>query len=328
MAQGRRHVLALLGAAAALPIAPASAERGRRPARIGFLSPATRNARTTVAFLSGLADLGHVEDRTIAIAFRFAAGAFERLPAMAAELVRLEVEIIVAAVTQAALAARNATRTIPIVMAGVGDPVGAGLVASLARPGGNITGTSSLSIGVAGKTMEILHEALPSARRVAVLWNPGNAAFQTRMLEEIRAAAGAVGVTLVEFAAADTAGIEAALAAIAAAAPGALLVLADPFVIAERARIVGFAAAAKLPAVYTARDFVEAGGLMAHGPDVAEQCRRAALYVDRILKGARPGDLPVEQPTKFDLVVNLRAAREIGVALPNAVLLRADSVIE
>jgi putative ABC transport system substrate-binding protein len=242
--------------------------------------------------------------------------------------VALRPDVIAAGVTQASLAARDATRTIPIVMLGVSDPVGAGLIASLARPGGNVTGTSSMSSGVIGKTLEVLKEAVPAAERVAILWNPANAVFQAQMIREAEAAARALGLRVQAHGARGPDEYETAFAAIMGSNAQAMLVMPDPVNTQHTARIVDFARRARLPAVYGTREQAEAGGLMAFGPDIPEQFRRGAAYVDRILKGAKPADLPVEQAAKFELVVNLKTAKALGLAIPSTLLVRADDVIE
>ena len=241
----------------------------------------------------------------------------------------LKVDVIVAQVTVASLAAKGATRTIPIVMQGVSDPVGTGLVASLARPGGNITGTSAMSAEVIGKSLELLKETVPKLSRVAVLWNPDNAIFQAQMLRETQIAAGALAVELQIFAARGADEIDQAFAAMTRGRVGALLVLPDPvFNSHHRGRIVGLAERSRLPAMYGSRDFAAAGGLMTYGPNYADQFRRAAAYVDKILKGTSPTDLPVEQATKFELVINLKTAKTLGLTIPIPLLGRADEVIE
>jgi putative ABC transport system substrate-binding protein len=306
----------------------ARAEQVGRVPRIGYLSPSSASAPNDEAFQRGLRELGYVPGKNIVIEYRFAEGKFDRLPGLAAELVQLEVDVIVARVTQASLAARDATKTIPIVMVGVADPLGSGLVASLARPGANITGTSSMNTEVVGKSLEVLKEAIPTVARVAVLWTPDNAVFQAQLLREAHAAAGALGVRLRTFAVRGPAELDRTFAAIIGERVDALLVLPDPTLILHHARIVDFAKRSRLPAMYGARQYAIAGGLMAYGPNIAEQFRRAASYVDKILKGAKPGDLPVEQPTTFELIVNLKTAKALGLAIPGALLVRADEVIE
>ncbi len=328
----RRDVVRLLGGAACLPAAAAPnllrAQAAGSIPTIGFLSPGSPALISNRMFHRGLRELGYVEGKTIAVAARHANGRFDRLPALAAELVALNVALIAAGVTQASLAARAATATIPIVMLGVSDPVGAGLIASLARPGGNVTGTSSMSSGVIGKSVELLKEAVPGAERLAILWNPANAVFQRQMMREAEAAARALRLDAEDFGARGPDEFDAAFAAIVRAKVHAMLVMPDPLTTQHTARIVAFARQARLPAIYGIREQAEAGGLMSYGPDIPEQFRRGAAYVDKILKGAKPADLPVEQPAKFELVVNLRTAKALGHTIPSTLLVRADDVIE
>jgi putative ABC transport system substrate-binding protein len=327
----RREFLSLLGGAAAtLPLAARAQHPGRIP-RIGYLSPVSAAsgflARDEL-FRQGLRDLGYVEGTNIAIEYRFADGRFDRLPALAAELVQLNVNVIVTAVTQASLAARDATKTIPIVIAGVSDPVGSGLIANLARPGGNITGTSSQTSEVVGKSLEFLKEAIPRIGRVAALWNPANAVFQTQMLKQAETAAAVLRIQLKSFGVRDADELGSAFTAIAQERVDALLVLADPLLIGHQKRIIEFALKQRLPAIYATKEHAAAGGLMTYGPNIEGQFRRAATYVDKILKGAKPADLPVEQPTQFELVINLKTAKALGISIPTTLLGRADEVIE
>lgn len=324
----RREFIALVGgAAAAWPMA-ALAQRHERPPTIGFLSPASASGIHYTTFQQGMRELGYVVGKNIAIEARFAEGKFDRLPELATELVSLKVELIVAAVTQASLAAKSASKTIPIVMQGVSDPVGTGLVASLARPGANVTGTSAMSAEVVGKSLELLRGVLPSVPRVAVLWNPDNAIFQAQMLRETQIVAGTLGLELQPFGARTSNEIDQAFVAMTRARVGALLVFADPVFSFNRTRIAELAAKDHLPAVYGSRDYVVAGGLMSYGPDYDDVNKRAAIYVDKILKGAAPADLPVEQSIKFSLILNLRTAKALGLTVPPTLLARADEVIE
>ena len=325
----RREFITLLGgAAAAWPLAARAQQAGKVP-RIGYLSPSSVGfAARDEAFRQGLRELGYVEGKNIVIEYRFAEGKFDRLPDLAAELVRLEVDVIVAVVTQASLAAKHATRTIPIVMVGVSDPLGSGLVASLARPGANVTGTSSMTSEVVGKSLELLKEAVPAVSRVAVLWNPDNAILQAQMLRETQLAAGRLGVELQTFGARSADELEPAFAAITRERVGALLVLADPILVIQQKRIVDFAERNRLPAMYGIKDYAAAGGLMTYAPNMEGQYRRAAAHVDKILKGAKPSDLPVEQPIKFDMVINLKSAKALGLTIPQSLLIRADEVIQ
>jgi putative ABC transport system substrate-binding protein len=309
---------------------PAAAQQPKKVARIGFLAPATRTGyqHQTDAFLQGLRELGYVEGQNIVIEYRWADGNFERLPELAAELVRLKVDVIVAAVTQASLAAKNATGTIPIVIVAVANPVDSGLIASLARPGANITGTSSMNAEVVGKQLELLKETLPKISRVTALWNPANPVYQAIQRRETEVAARALGVQLHFLEARGPDEIERAFAAMAKERSKALLVISDPVFTSHRKRIADHAAKQRLPTVSGIREYVEAGGLMAYGPSFPDMYRRAAYYVDRILKGTKPADLPVEQPMKFELVINLQTAKQIGLTIPQSVLYRADKVIK
>ena len=264
------------------------------------------------------------------IEYRDAEGKLERLPALAAELVALKVDVIVAAGTPAALAAKQATRTLPIVFAAAADPVASGLVTSLARPGGNVTGLSILAPELVGKCLEQLKQAVPGVSRVAVLWQPGGLGERTEkdMLKGAEVAARALGVRLQFVEARGPADFDRAFSDMTRARAGALTVLASAMFFSERRRLVDLAAKNRLPAVYPLREFVDAGGLMSYGPNLADLFRRAATYVDKILKGAKPGDLPVEQPTKFELVINLKTAKALGLTIPPSLLQRADQVIE
>jgi putative ABC transport system substrate-binding protein len=264
------------------------------------------------------------------IEYRDAEGKPERLPALAAELVALQVDVIVAPATVSALAARQATRTLPIVFAGAVDPVTDGLVTSLARPGGNVTGLSNLAVGLPGKWLELLKQAVPGVSRVAVLWQPGGSGERTEkdMLKEAEVAARALGVRLQIVEVRGAADLDRAFSDMTRARAGALAVVGSPLFVNERRRLADLAAKSRLPAVYPGRVYVDAGGLMSYGTNLAELLRRAATYVDKILKGAKPADLPVEQPTKFELVINLRAAKTLGLTIPPAVLAQADTLVQ
>lgn len=323
----RREFLCMLGCAALWPRAGCAQTKANVP-KLGYLSPNAPNAVADRTFRRQLRDLGYEEGKNLVIEYRHASGKFDRLPGFAADLVRLDVDIIVTLVTQATLAARDATRTIPIVMMAVSDPVGSGLVASLARPGGNVTGTSSMSADAIGKALEVLKEALPGTQHVAVLWNPGNAVFQGQMLAAAREAAPKLGMRLSAFGARAPGEFAAAFAAIAQAKPDALLVMPDPMLALNGARVLDFVRQSQLPAMYGIRDMVKSGGLISYGPDMTVQFGRAAVYVDKILKGAKPAELPVEQPTKFELVINLQTAKALGISVPPALLVRADAVVE
>jgi putative ABC transport system substrate-binding protein len=268
-----------------------------------------------------------VEGQNIAIEFRWAEGQYDRLPGLAAELVRLRVNVIVAAGAPAVQAAKQATETIPIVMVNVSDPVAAGFVASLARPGGNITGLSLMLPELVGKQLEMLKEVVPKISRVALLWNPASAG-NAPQLRQAQDAARALGVRLQPLEARDPSEIDKAFAAITTERAGGVIVLTDTMLQNHRTRIADHAARRRLPTVSGVSGHAEAGGLLAYGPSIYDGLRRAATYVDKILKGAKPGDLPVEQPTKFELVINLKAAKALGLTIPQSVLGRADEVIQ
>jgi len=296
-------------------------------ARIGILTPAAE-ASTPVfdAFRQGLRELGYVEGKNITLEFRFAAGRAERLPALAAELVQLPVDVILTDTGAAAQAAKNATTTIPIVMGTSGDPVRTGLVTSLARPGGNVTGLTLHAPELSGKRLELLREAMPGVTRVAVLWNPASSP-QHHDLRVSEAAAQTLHLHLrpVEVSSPDE--IEAAFATVTSAGADVLVTLADAMLWNQRRRIADLAAHNRLPTFFPEREFVEAGGLMAYGSNVPANFHRAAAYVDKILKGTKPADLPVEQPAKIELVINLKTAAMLGLTIPPTLLFRADEVL-
>jgi putative ABC transport system substrate-binding protein len=307
----------------------AEAQQPGKVYRVGFLgnSTAALEGNLVEPFREGLRDLGYIEGRNILIEYRWADGKYERFPALIAELAALKVDVIVTAGTPAALAVKKTTPSIPLVMAAVGDPIGVGLVASLARPGGNVTGLSAIAPELEGKRLELLREVVPKLSHIAVLWNPDNP-FQAGSLKETKTAAQVLGIKVQLLGVRVSEEFPAAFAAILKERPGALLVLADRIFLHNRARIVGFEATHRLPGVYAYPELVEAGGLMSFGPSYAGMHRRAAYYVDKILKGAKPGDLPVEQPTKFDFIINLKTAKALGLTIPPSLLLRADQVIE
>ncbi len=319
----------LAGGLLSAPLA-AGAQAPAKIPRIGFLTSlsSTDSAHLLEAFRQGLRDLGYVEGQNIAIESRFGAeGRPERLPALAADLVRLKVDVIVTGGPPAPVAAKQATSTIPIVFAVSGDPVAEGLVASLARPGGNITGLASISGDVVGKQVALLKEVAPRVSRVAVLQNPSNETH-ARILQQAEGAARALGVQLHIVPARTPPEIDAAFAAMRSQRVGSVLVLRDALFLAQRTQIAALAAKSRLPGVYGFREQAEAGGLMAYGASAPLMYRRAAAYVDKILKGAKPADLPVEQPTKFELVINMKMAKALGLTIPPSLLLRADKVIE
>jgi putative tryptophan/tyrosine transport system substrate-binding protein len=320
----------LAGGLLATPLA-AEAQQAAKVPRIGYLETnRAASPHLSEAFRQGLRDLGYVEGRNVVIESRDAEGKFERFPALAAELVALKVDVIVVAGTPGTLAAKQATRTLPIVFAAASDPVGSGLVTSLARPGGNITGLSLLTPELVGKRLEQLTQAVPGVSRVVVLWQPSGHGEGTDkdMLKGADAAARALGVRLQVVEARGPADFDRAFSDMTRARAGALTVLPSSMFNSERSRLVDLAAKNRLPAVYPWREFVDAGGLMAYGPNLADLYRRAATYVDKILKGAKPGDLPVEQPTKFELVINLKTAKALGLTIPQSLLQRADEVIQ
>ncbi len=295
--------------------------------RIGYLaSGSPPRSPFQDAFVQALGELGYVEGENLTVEFRYAEGQDDRLPGLASELVVAPVDVIVGASTPAVLAARNTTRSIPIVMAAVADPVGSGLVESLARPGGNVTGPTLLATELAGKRLEILKEVVPGMARVAVLWNPTNPS-KVRDWVETQAAAEALGVEVVSLEGPSTDQIRVALERLGEVSADGMIVVGDPLTVALRMTIAERAAQAHLPAIYETPDFVEAGGLIAYGPNRFDVYRRAAMYVDKILKGARPESLPVEYPTRFELVVNETAADALGLKFPDSVLASTDRTI-
>jgi len=327
----RREVILALGGAAAWPIT-GRAQRAVKVARIGYLSTNLASSpHHHEAFRQGLRDLGYVEGRNIVVEYRDAEGKVERHPALVAELIALKVDvIIVAGSTLTARTAKQATSTLPIVFIAVGDPVGSGLVTSLARPGGNVTGLSAVSPELVGKCLELLKQAVPEVDRVAVLWVPGALGERTDkdMLKGAEVAGRALGLQLQFVDARGLENFDGAFSDMTSAGAGALTVLPSARLLREHRRLVDLAAKNRLPAVYTSREFVDAGGLMAYGANLADLYRRAATYVDKILKGAKPGDLPVEQPTKFELVINLKAAKALGLEVPPLLVAQADELIE
>ena len=323
----RREVMSLLGGAVAWPLAAHAQQPGRLPT-IGFLGGSTPSVdgRRTAAFMARLRELGWVEGRNVAIEVRWAAGRSERAAEIAAEFVRLKVDVIATFGTTPVLAAKQATSVIPIVFAAAADPVGTGVVATLARPGGNVTGLSSQTTDLPGKRLELLREVVPGLRRLAILANVDNV---SAVLErsEARTAAGTLGLEVAMLDIQRGEDIGPAFEALKGGAD-ALYVVIDALVVTNRIRINTLALAGRLPTMYTLREDVEAGGLMAYGPNYPDLFRRAAEFVDKILRGAKPADLPVEQPTKFELVFNLITAKALGLTVPPTLLTRADEVIE
>jgi putative tryptophan/tyrosine transport system substrate-binding protein len=306
------------------------AQQPRKLTRIGFVagtSPAA-GGQNLEAFRQGLRDFGYVEGENIHIEPRWAEGWAERFPGLISELVNLKVDVILVSSAAGALAAKNTRTNIPVVFAAVTDPFEHGLIANLARPGGNITGTSlAVGEGFSGKWVELLKETVPNVKRYSVLWNPIHPVAGV-FARESETTARALGVTLDFFEARDPQQLDTALARIEKERTGVLLVLPDPVFFSQRKRIADFAARRHLPSSFLFREFAEAGGLLSYGPSITESYRRAASYVDKILKGAKPGDLPIEQPTKFELVINLKTAKQIGLTIPESVLFRADRVIK
>ncbi len=313
---------------------PASAQQPARVARVGFVMtgpPEVALARAVLdAFRRGLRERGYVEGQNIALELRYGEYKLDRLPRLVAELVRLKVDLIVVGSTPVARAAKQVTSTVPIVVGAMGDPVGDGLVASLARPGGNITGLTFLGPELVAKRLQLLKEAVPDVSRVAVLWDPDAYPELTMraMLNEAEAAARALGVQLRLMGVRGSNDFAGAFSAMTREGADALITFPSPMLFGEHRRIVDLATKSRLPAMYQSREFVEAGGLMSYGADIVDLFRRAATYVDKILKGARPADLPVEQPTNFELVINLKTAKALGLTIPQAVLIRASEVIQ
>lgn len=322
----RRQRRALLGVLLAAPLA-ALAQPQARAWRVGFLASDSASTRVHEGFRRGLQELGLVEGRHFTIAWRFADGIYSRLPGLAAELVRLGVDVIVAGTTLSVQAAHRATATIPIVMVAVPDPVGEGFATSLSRPGGNITGLSSIVTEVSTKHLELLLVIVPRLSRVAVLINPLNPS-DSLILEQIHGVAYARGLKVVPVEASTAVEIDNGFAAIVRARAEAVIVAADSYFDVQRDRIIRLAFRHALPAIYSSRESTEAGGLMSYGQDLAEHYRGAATYVEKILKGARPGSLPIEQPTVLELVINRKTAHALGVTIPRELLLRADRVID
>jgi putative tryptophan/tyrosine transport system substrate-binding protein len=309
----------------AAPLAAQAQRPGKIP-RIGVLHPGAASSPLVEAFRHGLHDLGYVEGETVHIEYRFAAGQFERLPALAAELAQLPVDVLVTD-GPGALAARHATATIPIVFAVFAAPVEEGLVASLARPGGNVTGLSTRSGELATKRLELLMTVVPSLRRLGILWNPGRPAYALQ-IQELQTVSARVGIPVDVLEVRSPQEFDHAFQALGDTGGGAVIVLDDALFFTERTRIATLAAQRQLPAIYGNRGFVDAGGLLSYGPNFPALFRQAATFVDKILKGAKPADLPVEQPTQFELVINLQTAQTLGLTIPPLLLFQADEVIK
>jgi len=315
----RRQFLVVTAALAAWP---AAAQQGGKPQRVGLLSVAPDER-----FQHSMRELGYIDGRDVVFEIRDMEGRYELLDKMALDLVRLNVSVIVAAFPAAVLSAKRATTTIPIVMVNTPDPVELGLVASLARPGGNITGLSTLSVDISIKQLELLREAIPRLSRVALLWNP-DSPWHRLAVKNVQARGASLGIQLQAVAARRPEAFESVFRAMAAERAQAVLILADPMLFAQRQRLAELALAQRLPVMGNVLGYAESGSLMSYWADRTELARRSASYVDRILKGAKAGELPIEQPTKFEFVINLKTARQLGLAIPQPVLIRADRVIE
>jgi len=324
-------LVAALAWSAPVALSSAEAQPAIKTPRIGFLSSGSLGGprlANVQEFQQGLRDLGYVEGQNIAIEYRWAEGKLDRLLDLAADLVRLNVDLIVVPDSASAQAAQQATQTIPIVMIGVGDPIGLGLAASFAKPGGNVTGTASWEgPGLVGKNLDLLKQVVRDLRRVAIFFVPGNPA-QARALKDAPEPASKLAIQLQPLAIRSPGDLDGAFRSAGTEHAEAVWVLGDPMFIAERSRIAALALDARLPTIFFARANVDAGGLMSYGPKFGQLYRRAATHVDKILKGAKPGDLPIEQPTNFELVVNLKTAKALGLTIPQSVLLRADDKVE
>jgi putative ABC transport system substrate-binding protein len=303
------------------------AQRESKVHRLGYLSLRAEPILQDKAFVQAMGELGYVQGRNLIIEYRWAAEKEEQLPRLAAELVALNVEVIVTAATPAVNAAKRTTSTIPIVMANVADPVGSGLVASLGHPGGNVTGMTLLSTDLAGKRLQLMHEILPRATRIGVLALGGLSATPL-LLAAMRAAGQTMNLEVAAQLVTKPEELPGAFTGFQKAGVHALIVQLSPLILEQRSPIVELAAQIRLPAMYEIRSFVDAGGFLAYGPDAVMMYRRAAIYVDKILKGTKPGDLPIEQPTKFEFVINLKTAKALGITVPQSLLLRADEVIQ
>ena len=324
----RRKILSVvLGAVFLATVSFAQAQQPKKVPRIGFLGSLSPSDSRIEAFRQGLRDLGYLEGKNIVVEYRYAEGKVDRFPDLVAEVVRIKVDIIVVVTAPGARAAKNATKTIPLVMLVGVEPVDAGLVESFARPGGNITGVTSITGELGGKRLELLKEAVPKLARVAVLYDPANPGGVSTV-KEVQNVAHPLGLTVRSWEARDADGLERVFAALIKERPGGLLVAPAPLLAANEEKIAGFAIKSRLPSMFSNREAVDAGGLMSYGADLADSYRRVAYYVDRILKGAKPADLPVEQPTKFELVINLKTAKQIGLTIPQSLLYRADKVIK
>jgi putative tryptophan/tyrosine transport system substrate-binding protein len=322
----RREFITLMGGAAAWPLAARAQQAGSKHT-VGILSAGVENAALNMVLVDALRELGWVEGKNIAFEHRYAENRLERLPGLATDLVRLKVDVIAAAGTLAPLAAKQASSTIPIVMTTAGDPLGSGLVASLARPGGNVTGMSLMAPDLGGKRLELLKEVLPRLARVAVLWNAANP-YSALVFKETQAAGRTLGIEVQSLEVRAPDDFDGAFEAARQQRPDALITVEDPLTVNHRQRVADFTAGQQLPSLHGVREFAAAGGLMSYGASLADLIRRAAGYVDKILRGAKPADLPVQQPSKFEFVINLKTAKALGLEIPPSVLARADEVIE
>jgi putative ABC transport system substrate-binding protein len=323
--QRREAIAILVGVAVALPLA-AAAQQKAMPV-VGVLSPVGPFSTLVTGFRQGLSEAGYVEGKNLAIEYRYAEGHYDRLPALAADLVGRKVDLIMANSPPAALAAKSATSTIPIVFRGGPDPVGDGLVASLARPGGNLTGVSFVPDELTGKRLELLSELVPRARVIALLVNPKNENAD-RIIRDVQEAARTKGLQLHVLKASSESEINSAFASLVQLHVDALVVAGDPFLSSRREQLVALASRHAVPSIYTWREFAEAGGLISYGASLTSAFRLVGIYAGKILKGAKPADLPIEQPTKFELVINLKTATALGLTVPQSLLQRADEVIE
>ena len=322
----RRAFIALIGGAAAWPFA-ARAQQAEKKYTVGILSAGGENTALSVAFADALRELGWVEGRNVVFEYRYAENRPERLPELAADLVRLKVDVIAAAGTLAPLAAKRATATIPIVMTAAGDPLGSGLVASLARPGGNVTGMSLMAPDLGAKRLELLKEVLPRLSRVAVLWNADNP-YSALVFKETKTGGQILGIEVQSLDVRTPDDFDGTFEVARRQRPDALITVEDPLTVDQRKRIADFALGQQLPSLHGVREFVAAGGLMSYGASLADLFRRAAGYVDKVLRGAQPADLPVQQPTKFEFVINLKTASALGLQIPDKLVALADEVIE
>ncbi len=323
----RREFIGLIASAAATVPLAARAQRSAIPV-VGVLSPEGPKTGNANGLVEGLRELGYVEGRNIRFEYRWAEGRFDRLPELAADLVRLKVDAIVAFVTQAAEVAKKQTSTIPIVMVGVSDPVGAGLAASLARPGGNVTGTSSLAAALVGKQLELLKLVAPNNTNVATMFNPANVTFQALQVKEAKAASKTLGLQLRYLEVAAPSEFEAAFRTVVQEQVGSLLILIDPLYVANAGALAELSVKSGLITMTGYRTFADAGALMSYGPNYFDNYKAAAPYVDKILKGEKPGDLPIDQSSRFEFVVNMKTARMIGIDVPTSVSGFATEVIE